>query len=359
MDDVLSQIHEAFRLAGELMGELPATQNDPAYLTDRCHGIVHAYLEAIRMLNPHDAQVAAPPPPPFASEGGSCRPQPDPPRPLFDAPPARPSLQLGSLLESAFQPSAGADTAGVRVTELLGTADSVGTSGGPVRRLPSSRSPPHVQPPRQGRRRRDCGERTTLMVAVPQTGNTDLPPDDGYTWRKYGQKDILGSRYPRSYYRCTHKNYYGCEAKKKVQRLDDDPFVYKVTYCGNHTCRTSTTPLLSLPSTTTTTAPVNTAANSQTSTAAILAHDLVMAPPEHPPPPLSTSIQLGISWTPSSLVGSDAGAGEGSSGQLNVPTSGRETDYPVLDLADVMFNSCSSGGSSMDAIFSSHDPRDS
>ena len=37
----------------------------------------------------------------------------------------------------------------------------------------------------------------TMMVPVQRTGNTDLPPDDGYTWRKYGQKDILGSRYPR------------------------------------------------------------------------------------------------------------------------------------------------------------------
>jgi len=36
-----------------------------------------------------------------------------------------------------------------------------------------------------------------MMVPVQRTGNTDLPPDDGYTWRKYGQKDILGSRYPR------------------------------------------------------------------------------------------------------------------------------------------------------------------
>jgi hypothetical protein len=46
-------------------------------------------------------------------------------------------------------------------------------------------------------RRRESGERMTMMVPVQRTGNTDLPPDDGYTWRKYGQKDILGSRYPR------------------------------------------------------------------------------------------------------------------------------------------------------------------
>ena len=45
--------------------------------------------------------------------------------------------------------------------------------------------------------RRESGQRETMMVPAQRTGNTELPPDDGYTWRKYGQKDILGSRYPR------------------------------------------------------------------------------------------------------------------------------------------------------------------
>ncbi|KAG2263138.1 hypothetical protein Bca52824_070217 [Brassica carinata] len=41
------------------------------------------------------------------------------------------------------------------------------------------------------------------------------PEDDGYNWRKYGQKLVKGSEYPRSYYKCTHPN---CEVKKKVER---------------------------------------------------------------------------------------------------------------------------------------------
>ncbi|XP_042378865.1 probable WRKY transcription factor 41 [Zingiber officinale] len=60
--------------------------------------------------------------------------------------------------------------------------------------------------------------------------------DDGFSWRKYGQKDILGANHPRAYYRCTYRNATGCLAMKQVQRADDDPSVVDVTYRGEHTC---------------------------------------------------------------------------------------------------------------------------
>ncbi|GKU91243.1 hypothetical protein SLEP1_g5143 [Rubroshorea leprosula] len=51
---------------------------------------------------------------------------------------------------------------------------------------------------RQPRRRKDDDdEKRTIRIPAPQVGNTDLPPDDNFTWRKYGQKDILGSLHPR------------------------------------------------------------------------------------------------------------------------------------------------------------------
>ncbi|CAH2078137.1 unnamed protein product [Thlaspi arvense] len=62
------------------------------------------------------------------------------------------------------------------------------------------------------------------------------PQDDVYSWRKYGQKDILGAKFPRSYYRCTHRSTRNCCATKQVQRSDGDPAVFEVTYRGTHTC---------------------------------------------------------------------------------------------------------------------------
>ncbi|XP_022922779.1 probable WRKY transcription factor 53 isoform X1 [Cucurbita moschata] len=60
--------------------------------------------------------------------------------------------------------------------------------------------------------------------------------DDGFCWRKYGQKGILGARHPRGYYRCTHRNLQGCLATKQVQRSDHDPNIFEITYRGTHSC---------------------------------------------------------------------------------------------------------------------------
>ncbi|KAL5204562.1 hypothetical protein ABZP36_009433 [Zizania latifolia] len=60
--------------------------------------------------------------------------------------------------------------------------------------------------------------------------------DDGFSWRKYGQKDILGAKHPRGYYRCTHRNSKGCRATRHVQRTDGDPSLFNVVYLREHTC---------------------------------------------------------------------------------------------------------------------------
>ncbi|KVI09528.1 DNA-binding WRKY [Cynara cardunculus var. scolymus] len=62
------------------------------------------------------------------------------------------------------------------------------------------------------------------------TNNSDRPSYDGYNWRKYGQKQVKGSDYPRSYYKCTHPN---CLVKKKVERSIDGE-IAEIVYKGEH-----------------------------------------------------------------------------------------------------------------------------
>ncbi|XP_057489609.1 WRKY DNA-binding transcription factor 70 [Actinidia eriantha] len=60
--------------------------------------------------------------------------------------------------------------------------------------------------------------------------------EDGHAWRKYGQKEILNAKFPRCYFRCTHKPDQGCLATKQVQKLQEEPLMYQITYFGHHTC---------------------------------------------------------------------------------------------------------------------------
>ncbi|XP_057718215.1 WRKY transcription factor 23-like [Arachis stenosperma] len=56
--------------------------------------------------------------------------------------------------------------------------------------------------------------------------------EDGYRWRKYGQKAVKNSPFPRSYYRCTSGS---CNVKKRVERSFTDPTIVVTTYEGQHT----------------------------------------------------------------------------------------------------------------------------
>lgn len=62
------------------------------------------------------------------------------------------------------------------------------------------------------------------------SSQTNRKSDDGYNWRKYGQKQVKGSENPRSYYKCTFAN---CSMKKKVERSLDGQ-ITEIVYKGDH-----------------------------------------------------------------------------------------------------------------------------
>ncbi|KAJ6795689.1 putative WRKY transcription factor 65 [Iris pallida] len=70
------------------------------------------------------------------------------------------------------------------------------------------------------------------------------PPSDFWSWRKYGQKPIKGSPYPRGYYRCSTSK--GCSAKKQVDRCKTDGSILIITYTSDHNHPGGPPPLQSL-----------------------------------------------------------------------------------------------------------------
>lgn len=67
-------------------------------------------------------------------------------------------------------------------------------------------------------------------VVVQTTSDIDIL-DDGYRWRKYGQKVVKGNPNPRSYYKCTSL---GCSVRKHVERASQDLRSVITTYEGKH-----------------------------------------------------------------------------------------------------------------------------
>ncbi|XP_020234990.1 probable WRKY transcription factor 33 isoform X2 [Cajanus cajan] len=87
----------------------------------------------------------------------------------------------------------------------------------------------------------EAGKSEMQSNSVPRSGNFDYinasqtvreqkRSDDGFNWRKYGQKQVKGSENPRSYYKCTHPN---CSMKKKVERSLDGQ-ITEIVYKGHH-----------------------------------------------------------------------------------------------------------------------------
>ncbi|XP_039053639.1 WRKY transcription factor 55-like [Hibiscus syriacus] len=313
VQQALSLILHGCRLTKELEARLGDLANQPETLSKSCDDIINTFASAKEMLNnahPHQ---------------GSSQQQTDPS--------LQELLNYGVITQAMDMIQSGRTSISIGAEiQAMEVSDSAGGSSSSSQR--SHRSSKHDE------------EKCRMRVPAPQMGNTDLPPEDNYTWRKYGQKEILGSRYPRAYYRCTHQKLYNCPAKKQVQRLDNDFHTFEVTYIGQHTCHMSST------------AP---------SIAPLIQDPMAMvSQPTLPPPTSSSSVaplgtwlsmefSLGSGSSPGGRGGGDAVASAAAGGGAASMGSryGREVvEFPaVADMADAMFNSGSSSSNSMDFIF--------
>ncbi|KAM1788364.1 hypothetical protein ACFX11_038669 [Malus domestica] len=82
----------------------------------------------------------------------------------------------------------------------------------------------------QSRQHDDAPEPDYINRSQSSQHVSQLMSDDGFNWRKYGQKQVKGGNYPRSYYKCTYHN---CPTKKKVERSLNGE-ITEIVYWGSH-----------------------------------------------------------------------------------------------------------------------------
>ena len=68
------------------------------------------------------------------------------------------------------------------------------------------------------------------QVKVPSYMVVSRNSNDGYGWKKYGQKQVKKSENPRSYFKCTYLN---CVSKKIVETASDGQ-ITEIIYKGSH-----------------------------------------------------------------------------------------------------------------------------
>ncbi|KAJ8439270.1 hypothetical protein Cgig2_030205 [Carnegiea gigantea] len=76
-----------------------------------------------------------------------------------------------------------------------------------------------------------CANSQGRITFVQQVAG-DRALSDNWNWRKYGQKTIKGSPYPRSYYKCSSSG--DCLARKQVEHSSSDPGTFLITYIDEH-----------------------------------------------------------------------------------------------------------------------------
>ncbi|XVE53146.1 hypothetical protein DITRI_Ditri02bG0180900 [Diplodiscus trichospermus] len=128
----------------------------------------------------------------------------------------------GSGSGTASNPSGSAD-----VSTSIPSVSSSSSEDPPEKSTGSGGKPPEI--PSKARKKGQKRIRQPRFAFRTKSEIDNL--EDGYRWRKYGQKAVKNSPFPRSYYRCTNSK---CTVKKRVERSSEDPTVVITTYEGQH-----------------------------------------------------------------------------------------------------------------------------
>ncbi|XP_071717030.1 uncharacterized protein [Rutidosis leptorrhynchoides] len=88
----------------------------------------------------------------------------------------------------------------------------------------------------QASKKRKVAEKIVVKVKLEEhegkKKGDQNPCCDSWSWRKYGQKPIKGSPYPRGYYKCSTSK--SCSAKKQVEICRTDSSLLIITYTSTH-----------------------------------------------------------------------------------------------------------------------------
>ncbi|KAK3161330.1 hypothetical protein QOZ80_1BG0075810 [Eleusine coracana subsp. coracana] len=154
----------------------------------------------------------------------------------------KPSFLLPAINTTTAPPASRDDV--VREVMISFPAASTSSSGMQSRAVAPGRKPGARGTPRPKRSKKSQLKKVVREMPVADGAASSSDP---WAWRKYGQKPIKGSPYPRGYYKCSSMK--GCMARKLVERSPAKPGVLIVTYMAEH-CHPVPTQLNALAGTT-------------------------------------------------------------------------------------------------------------
>ncbi|KAE8658717.1 WRKY transcription factor 22 [Hibiscus syriacus] len=141
-----------------------------------------------------------------------------------------------SPCDSPIMAATGVSPRGIKVPAVL-PSDMISAKTTSKSCLIDNTGPVQISSPRNlGIKRRKSQAKKVVCIPAPASANSrssgEVVPSDLWAWRKYGQKPIKGSPYPRGYYRCSSSK--GCSARKQVERSRTNPNMLVITYTSEH-----------------------------------------------------------------------------------------------------------------------------